>query len=126
MRVNNKKTDKKKKRMVKKEVVRQNKINSTLFDNPMVRSIMTKLSPEEIDQYKKIGESLYGEIDFEKSEILSNTAPFISNDVIAYITAGINSGLHPRDIDEAEKNVLKETYGEKWFEKFGYSEDDLK
>jgi hypothetical protein len=104
---------------------KSNQLNDLLFDNPMSRAIMKSMSPEEIHQYKTIGEELYGNIDFEKSEVLNNAPPFISKDVIAYISSGIQSGLHPRDLDENEKAIMVESFGNDWFEKFGYSKEEM-
>jgi hypothetical protein len=131
--VNNKKKSKKQKSVEKKvenkeenkEDDRQTKIAYDLFDNPMTRNIMKQLSVEEIDQYKKIGQELYGSINFEKSEILNNTPPFISNESIAYVLEGIKSGLHPKDLTTDETNLLKEVYGDEWYLKFNYTKEDL-
>lgn len=104
---------------------KNNQLTDLLFDNPMSRAIMKSMSAEEIQQYKNIGEEMYSNIDFEKSEVLSNMPPFISGDAIAYITTGIQSGLLPRDLDDNEKAIMSESFGPKWYEKFGYSENDL-
>jgi len=37
----------------------------------------------------------------------------------------LKSGLHPSMLDENEKILLKEALGDKWYEKYGYVEQDL-
>lgn len=122
---NNKKRDKKEKRIEKIEDKRQEKIAYDLFDNPMTRNIMKNLSPEEIENYKKIGEELYGGINFEKSEILTNAPPFISDESIAYVLEGIKSGLQPKDLTKDELNLLSEVYGKEWYLKFNFTKEDI-
>jgi hypothetical protein len=112
------------KKIMNVEEERQNKINYDLFDNPMTRNILKQLSVEEIENYKKIGEELYGTINFEKSEILNNL-PFDTSESVAYVIEGIKSGLHPKDLTKDETNLMKETYGEEWYTRFDYTKEDM-
>ena len=96
-----------------------------LFDNPMVRSAMNSMSVEELEKYKALGESMYGDVDFEQSEVLSSLPPPMA-EALAYIVEGLKSGLHPTDLDDDEKALLEESYGKEWYKRFHYTEADLK
>lgn len=117
-----------------------------LFDNPMIRNILKQMSPEEIEKYKKLGEDLYGNmdmmesisdivvdglkdktLDIDKKSITQPTEviPEQIRDSICYITEGLKSGLLPRDLDDDEKNILNQYFGEEWYKKFGYEKCDL-
>lgn len=111
--------------MTDKIIDKQSKTNFDLFDNPMVRSILKQMSPEEVQEYKQIGQELYGNIDFEKSEALANLPPPMSEG-LAYIKVGLRSGLLPTDLDESELALLVDVYGKEWYLKFGFTEDDVK
>jgi hypothetical protein len=95
-----------------------------LWDNPMVRSALASMSPEVIKDYKLIGEQLYGSIDFESSTVLNNMPPPML-EALAYIKSGLDSGLHPRDLEKDEIVLLKEAYGDEWYKKWEYTDADL-
>jgi len=95
-----------------------------LFDNPMTRSAMAALTPEQKQNYKEIGESMYGHLNFEEGKVLSNM-PSPMEEVIAYITEQLKSGIHPSFLEENEIEVLKDFYGEDWYLKWGYSKEDI-
>lgn len=95
--------------------------NSSLWDNAMVRDAKAKMSKEDIEQYKKIGEQFYKDMDFQQGNSIDN----IIKESVAYLSSLLNSGLLPHNLDKDEKRVLKEIYGEKWYEKWGYTENDL-
>lgn len=102
---------------------------SDLFNNPMVQQAREAMSPELIEEYKKIGEEMYKSVDFVSSEVLDNPAsvgvkplkdstPEEIVEAVAYITDAIKSGLHPDYLDETEKDVCKAFYGDDWESKF--------
>jgi hypothetical protein len=115
---------KKEKRIAKAIKKREKKINDDLFDNSMVRNILKQMTPEQVQEYKEIGKQLYGNIDFEKSEVLANLPPPMA-EALAYIKEGIKSGLLPHDLEKDEIVLLKEAYGKEWYKKFGFSEADV-
>ena len=96
---------------------------NTLWDNEMINTAKKNMSKEDLERYQKIGESMFKNIDFETSKPLGNEN-FLSESV-AYIIEGIKSGLHPSYLTDEEKHILKEYYGEKWYEKFNYTVSDL-
>ena len=93
----------------------------TLWDNAMVRDAKAKMSKEDLEQYKKIGEQFYRDMDFQQNNDLNA----ILKESVAYISMGLNSGLLPSELNKDEKRVMKELMGEKWYEKWGYTEKDL-
>jgi len=95
--------------------------NSSLWDNAMVRDAKARMSKEEIEQYKKIGEQFYKDMDFQQGNSIEN----IIKESASYLSSVLNSGLLPHNLNKDEKRVLKEVYGEKWYENWGYTEKDL-
>lgn len=73
------------------------------------------LSPNEIEMYKQRGEELYGNVDYENTQINSNVPPPVA-DAIHYIREGIASGLELVDLDDDEKALLESVYGNNWHE----------
>jgi hypothetical protein len=112
------------KKAAKEEIKKQTQRVYDLFDNPMTRAAMASMTPEQIERYKIIGEEMYGNIDFAKSEVLNNAPPFLSES-LAYLTEGIKSGLHISELNADEHKVLCECYGEEWYTHFGYVKEDL-
>ena len=98
--------------------------NSDLFDNPMTRAAMNAMSEEEKQRYKAIGEELYGHLDFNDGKVLKQL-PLPIEEAIACLVEQLKSGLHPSAMEENEKAVMSEGYGDKWYERWGYVEGDL-
>jgi hypothetical protein len=94
-----------------------------LFNNPMVNNALKAMTPEQIEHYKKIGEHMYGNINFVDSKIINNMAPPMA-EAVAYVEEGIKSGLLPGDLTEDEVTLLSNAYGEKWYEKYGFQEHE--
>lgn len=95
-----------------------------LFNNPMVNNALKSMTPEQLDEYKKFGETLYGTVDFEDSKIVNNMpAPMAES--VAYIEEGIKSGLLPDDLTEDEVTLLQQAYGDEWYVKYGFKKEDV-
>lgn len=95
-----------------------------LFNNPMVRNALSALTTEQIEDYKKLGESMYGNMNFEDSQLIREINPAIEESV-AYIEEGIKAGLNPSDLSEDEINVLTSAFGDKWYLRYGFTEDEV-
>ena len=98
--------------------------HSNIFNNPTFKAAFNSLSEEDKEKYKKIGEDLYNTIDFTSSN------PTTSNkedptEMIAYIENQLRSGIHPSDMEEGEKLIMSDIYGEEWYTKWGYVKGDL-
>jgi hypothetical protein len=91
---------------------------SDLFNNPMVDNARASMTPEQLSDYQRKGEALYNTVEFTNNEIIG-TDPLAES--IAYIEAGLNSGLHPHDLTTDEVTAMKSQYGDGWYTKFGYT-----
>lgn len=96
----------------------------TLWDNPMIEAAKKSLTDEQKLEYRQIGQELYGTIDFESGGYFDDIAPPLT-EAAAYIKESVKSGLHPSLLKDNEKIILKDICGEKWYEEFGYCEEDL-
>jgi len=94
-----------------------------LFNNPMFDAAMKAMSPEDIESYKKIGEKMYKNMENMSKETAN--LPSSMKEATAYVVTGLNSGLHPKDMDANEVILLTNTIGPKWYEDFGYKKEDL-
>jgi len=104
----------------------KNKVKSGgLFNDPNIKAAIEALSEEDKLRYKKIGEALYEHIDYNENSVLNNM-PLPMQEAVAYIEDQLRSGLHPSFLEEKEKVLLSDVYGKKWYEKWGYIEEDLK
>lgn len=104
----------------KKEEINNTNGEYDLFNNPFVEAAKRSLSQEDIDNYKKLGEKFYSGWSFE------NGGPEHILDVaLAEIVEAIKSGLHPSDLDDNEKEILKTKMGDEWYLNFGFEEQDL-
>ena len=92
-----------------------------LFNNPFINEARKNMPKEDLERYAKIGEEIYS-IDFETA---GTNLPEFMRDALLYILESLKSGLHPSMLDENEKTLLKELLGDKWYEKYGYVEQDL-
>ncbi len=92
-----------------------------LFDNPMTRAAMAALSEEDKNKYKIIGDHLYNRINFENGQSLNNCM----TEAVAYLETSLQAGFHPSMLEENEKALMKETYGDEWYKGWGYIEEDL-
>lgn len=93
---------------------------NNLFNNPLVDSIRKALSPEDIEKYAKLGESMYKDIDFE-----NGTINHCIDDALKKLEISLRSGLHPSMLNKDEKILLSSEIGEKWYENYGYTKEDL-
>lgn len=92
-----------------------------LFNNPFVEYAKKHMNQQQIDDFKKMGEKYFAGWDFEKGnpeEILDIAT--------AELSEAIKSGLHPIDLETNDIEILKTKLGKNWYERFGYSEEDLK
>lgn len=122
--------------MRKKERARQKRVNKhipnknkskeddrvfTLFNNPLTKAAMSALTDEEKERLKIIGEEIYKDIDYQNGKV--NSPPM--EEAAAYIYSQINSGMHPSLLDEDEKILMSDAYGDEWYKRWGYVSEDL-
>lgn len=95
-----------------------------LFNNPMTQAAMAALSNEDKERYRVIGEQLYGNIDYQEGKVLNNMQPDMM-EAIAYIETQLQSGMHPSVLEDNEKAILADAYGDEWYIDWGYVKEDL-
>lgn len=95
-----------------------------LFNNPQTEAAIRAMNSEQLAEYKKIGEYMFGSINFEDGKVIDSIPPPLPESV-AYIEQGIRSGLLASDLTEGEIAVLEQAYGEKWYENYGFTEDEI-
>lgn len=91
----------------------------------MINSAKKALTAEQQQEYKKIGEYMYNNTDYNTIETsMVNKKPSVS-ELAHYALESVKAGGHPRDLSDDELSSLKQIYGPKWFEKFDYTENDI-
>ena len=96
-----------------------------LFNNPMVESARKAMSPEQQEEYKRIGEYMYNNDVYKVNEIGSKVKEAGNADLILYATEALKSGGNPNDLSGAELRALIDIYGDRWYEKFGFEESEV-
>jgi len=95
-----------------------------LFNNSLVNNALKAMTPEQLEEYKKFGENLYGNINFSDNKIINNLAPPMAESV-AYVEEGLKSGLMPDDLTEDEVSLIKQAYGKEWYLKYGFTKEEV-
>jgi hypothetical protein len=95
-----------------------------LFNNPLVNNALKALTPDQLEGYKKFGQSLYGTINYEDSTIVNNI-PAPIEESVAYIEEGLKAGIDPCDLSEDEVVVLQKAYGEEWYLRYGFTKEEV-
>jgi hypothetical protein len=89
-----------------------------LFGDEKIKSVFNSLPKEEQENYKRQGEYMYAK-DYENA---GNPEEKILESV-AYISEGLKSGLRPSQLDASELELMRSTFGNMWYEKFGYASE---
>ena len=83
--------------------------NSSLFNNPAVNNAIKSLTPQQLKEYQAFGEHMF-KTDFVGEN--GDCTPL--TEAAAYIVEGLKSGLNPSELDEDERRVMMEVYGDEW------------
>lgn len=89
-----------------------------LFEDKNMQKMFAGLPKDEQMTYKKAGEYMYS-YDYTAKE---NPDDKIYESV-AYIGEGLKSGLRPSQLDNSELTLIRSVYGDKWYERYGYSSE---
>ena len=101
-------------------------MNNDLYDNPMIRSAKKQLTKEQLEEYKRIGEYMYNNVDYHQNDVkASKIKESNPTDLLTYAVQALKSGGDPKDLTPQEINMLVSVYGDKWYEKFGLEEQDV-
>lgn len=84
-------------------------------------TLSSSLTSQQQEAYAKMGENMFNSIDFETGKPKGQD-PL---EAVAYIESGLKSGLHVSFLEDNEKQILFDTFGEKWYERYGYTADDV-
>lgn len=94
-----------------------------LFNNPIIENAKKALTEEQKEEYKKIGEYMYKDIDYKNVETKTKVAT--DEETIYYASEALKAGGDPNDLSVDELKLLNKTYGEKWYERFNLTKDEV-
>jgi hypothetical protein len=97
-----------------------------LFNNPMVSHARKAMTPEQLENYKKIGEYMYNTDVYKVGTIGSKIKDAGEIDLLMYAKEALKAGADPKDLTDAEIQALISFYGDKWYEQFGLLEEDIR
>jgi hypothetical protein len=99
-----------------------------LFGEKRLQEIAASLSEEDKKRYAKIGEEMYNSINFEdinsQGNLASQNADEVEMENAAEIKIMLRSGMHISYLTRQEKDIMKNVFGNKWYEEFGFLETD--
>lgn len=96
-----------------------------LFNNPMVEAAKKAMTPEQREEYKRIGEYMYNTDIYKIKEVGSRVKEANEEDLVIYATQALQSGLDPLDLSQEELRAMINIYGENWYERYGYTRDEV-
>lgn len=82
------------------------------------------LSFESKKMFKQFGEDIFGKPNFKGREIVSK-ADQTPEMTLNFIQIQLRDGIHPNDLDESEVVFMIQQKGEKWYEEWGYTKDEI-
>jgi len=99
-----------------------------LFGEKRLQEIAASLSEEDKKRYAKIGEEMYNSINFEdinsQGSLATQNADQIEMENASEIKIMLRSGMHISYLTRQEKDIMKNVFGNKWYEEFGFLETD--
>ena len=99
-----------------------------LFNEKRLQEIAASLSDEDKKRYAKIGEEMYNSINFEninsQGTLATQNADEIEMENASEIKIMLRSGMHISYLTRQEKDIMKNVFGNKWYEEFGFLETD--
>lgn len=107
-----------------------------IFSNPQIQKAKESLPPAVRAQYEQIGENIWNQMSASQMTLSNNSGDNINftgenlpppvEEAAANIAEAIKSGLHPTLLDKDEANLMKECFGDDWYTKWGFSDEDMK
>lgn len=88
------------------------------------KNVEKGMSDEQIEQLKKLGEKFHESFDVTQGTV-HDLNQINMEEALAYVVESLKSGIHPSYLDENERAILVAGFGEKWYENWGYKEEDL-
>lgn len=96
-----------------------------LYNNPMINAAKKALSPEQMEEYKRIGNYMYNNTNYNTLETTPKINKPTSQELCMYALEFIKAGGEPVNLSEEELNALVQIKGKKWYEEFGFEEKDI-
>jgi hypothetical protein len=101
----------------------------SLFSKKRLQEIENSISDEDKKRYAKIGEEMYNSINFEdinsQGKLASENAEAVEMENVSQIKLMLQSGIHPSYLSTQENDMMKNAFGGKWYEQYGFLETDL-
>jgi hypothetical protein len=94
-----------------------------LFD-AIRKNIEKNLDEKQKSDLKSLGEKFHESFDVSRG-MPKDLNEIDMEEALAYIVESLKAGIHPSYLDENERALLTAGYGEKWYEKWGYTEKDV-
>jgi len=101
----------------------KNMSNPNLVDPAQIAC--NSLTPEQIEEYKRMGEYMFNNNDYNINMTGSKVKPPKEQDLLTYAIQGLQAGLDPKLLTEPELRALTAVYGEKWYLKFGLDDMEI-
>lgn len=95
------------------------------MDSKFIEMAKSALSPEQKEEYDKIGQYMYQEDKYKVQHSGQSIRAPDKGELIAYACAALKSGLDPMELTPPEVESLVYTYGEKWYERFDFQENEV-
>lgn len=94
-------------------------------NSSFIESARKALSPEQQEEYKRMGEYMYNNTEYNVITHGSKVSESKDEDLIIYATQALRSGLNPMDLTQEELNALIYMYGDEWYLQFDYEKDEV-
>lgn len=92
----------------------------------MIEAAKKAMTPEQLEEYKKIGEYMYNSVDYKTTTSAGvQIRESKDEDLLLYATEALKAGGDPKDLTEPELQVLCKVYGETWYERFGFEPNEV-
>lgn len=104
-----------------------NPVATEIFEK-MRKAFLEKASEEDREKYLKFGERFYNSFDVDTGAPIQDETgnPLICmEEALAYVVESLKSGLHPCHLTYDEAMIVKAGYGDQWYEKWGYTVEDI-
>ena len=92
----------------------------SLFNDPALQRVKNDLPPEVRQRYTEIGKKMY-DFDFTQNTLQDNDLSAMIDESAREIVFTLCNGLHPSFLKKEEMDIMRETRGEKWYLRFGYT-----
>jgi len=94
--------------------------------DPLVEIARKSLSPEQAEEYKRIGEHMYNTETYKIKEIGSQVRIAKDEELVIYATEALKSGGDPLDLSDEELRALEKVYGNTWYTRFDLKENEIR